>query len=257
MQDSDQYVREMELVRERVPAFDKYPFSLPAFRNLTTLPLHPSVTFFVGENGTGKSTLLEGLAVAFGLNAEGGSRHFAFSTRETHSALNEAIRISPGLRRPRDTYFLRAESFYNVASQIDELDKNPEDWRNPPPPIRDGYGGKSLHEQSHGESFFALFMNRFRGQGFYILDEPEAALSPARQMSLLTRLQMLVQQGSQFVIATHSPIIMAYPDSRIFRFDEDGIRPVEYIETEHYLVMKRFMGDHEGMLRILLGDRDR
>ena len=254
MLDSDQYVLKLELERDRVPGFDAYPFCLPAIRQLSTLELHPAVTFLIGENGSGKSTLLEALAAAAGLNPEGGSRSLQFSSRETHSPLHQFLRLSRGVRRPRDSFFVRAESFYNVASQIDALDETPEDWGFTPRRVIEGYGGRSLHLQSHGESFFTLFMGRFGGNGFYVLDEPEAALSPTRQMAFLARLHQLASQKSQFVIATHSPIIMSYPRARILSLDEDGIGPVEYTETEHFTVMKRFMADHEAMLRILMED---
>jgi predicted ATPase len=152
------------------------------------------------------------------------------------------------VRRNRDGFFLRAESFYNVATAIDRLDGEPSPGR----PVIDSYGGVSLHEQSHGEAFLALFMNRFGGKGLYLLDEPEAALSPTRQMALISRLHDLVEDESQFVIATHSPIIMAYPKSRIFLLTEDGIEEIAYEDTEHYCVTRDFLSNREKMLRILM-----
>jgi len=235
--------------RERVGSPDVYPFCLPACRHLQRLELHPRVTFLIGENGMGKSTLLEAIAVAWGFNAEGGSRHFGFDTRASHSPLWEYLRLSRGVRRARDGYFLRAESFYNVATQIEKLD---EDFDNIPR-IAPSYGQRALHEQSHGEAFLSLMVERFKGNGLYLLDEPEAALSPNRQMSVLTRIHDLVEDGSQFIIATHSPIIMAYPDAVIYQLAEDGIRQVAYTETEHYAVTRSFLGNHERMLDILLG----
>lgn len=172
---SEQYVREIKLRRERVSSFEQYPFSLAVARNLHTLPLHPAVTFIVGENGSGKSTLLEAIAVAWGFNPEGGTKNFRFQTRGSHSNLHEYLTLVKGVRRPKDGFFLRAESFFNVATDIERMDAEPA----PAPPIIDSYGGRSLHEQSHGESFFALMMNRFNGNAFYVLDEPEAALSPS------------------------------------------------------------------------------
>lgn len=243
-----QYLIEIKLRREEIDSFDKYPFCLNGIRKLHSIELNPAVTFFVGENGTGKSTLLEAIAVAWGFNAEGGTKNFKFATRESHSCLSEFIRLSRGVVRPRDGFFLRAESFFNVASEIEKLDSVPASA----PPIIDAYGGRSLHEQSHGESFWSLVMNRFGGQGVYILDEPEAALSPSRQMALLSRIHELVQSKSQFIIATHSPIIMAYPNATIFQLDENGINRIDYEATEHYTVTRQFLNNHEGMLRVLM-----
>ena len=247
-QDNSQYVRSLRLVRERVPSFDEYPFQLPAVRHLDTLRLHPAVTFLIGENGSGKSTLLEALAVAFGFNAEGGSRNFNFTTRSSHSVLHEYIRLERSARRARDGFFLRAESYFNVATQIERLDEDPRGG----PPIIGAYGGRSLHEQSHGESFMALVTERFFGNGLYLLDEPEAALSPTRQLALLARLHELVQLNSQFVIATHSPLLLAYPAALIYSFENDGIRETKYEDTEHYQITRRFLTDHKGMLQRLL-----
>jgi predicted ATPase len=228
------------LLPERITAPDQFPFNLPALRGLGTLTLHPAVTFLVGENGSGKSTLLEALAVGSGFNAEGGSRNFRFETRPSHSELHRALRIARSQRRPQDGFFLRAESFYNVATEVDALG------------VAGSYGGKSLHEQSHGESFIALLMHRFQAEGLYFLDEPEAALSPARQMAALVRIHDLVGEGSQFVIATHSPILMAYPNAMILAVGENGLAPIRYEETEHYTITRRFLNDPSGMLEKLL-----
>ena len=210
------------------------------------LMLDSPVTFLVGENGSGKSTLLEAIAVACGFNAEGGTRNFTFSTRATHSELGEYITVARR-RYPRDGFFLRAESFYNVATTIDEMD---EDFSYGPKVI-ESYGGVSLHHQSHGESFLALVQNRFGGNGLYLLDEPEAALSPTRQLTLLGEMHQLAERDSQFIVATHSPILMAYPGARIYQLSEDGIEPVQYQETEHYQLTRRFLEDPERMLRYL------
>lgn len=239
MLDSTLYLDSIGLDRSRVASFDRYPFSLPAVRTLKHIQLRKPVTFLVGENGSGKSTLLEAIASSWGFNPEGGSRNMLFATGPSESGLHEYLSLQRGLKRPGDGFFLRAESFYNVATEVDRLEAT--SW----------YGGKSLHEQSHGESFLAVFMDRFYGGGFYILDEPEAALSPTRQLSVLTRMHDLVQQRSQFLIATHSPILMGYPDADILLLDEDGIRRVEYEETEHYFITREFLQNRERMLREL------
>lgn len=213
------------------------------------LSLDAPVTFLVGENGSGKSTLLEAIAVTCGFNAEGGTRNFTFSTRATHSELGEYITVAKR-RYPRDGFFLRAESFYNVATNIDEMDEEPSFS----PRLIDSYGGVSLHHQSHGESFLALVQNRFGGNGLYLLDEPEAALSPTRQLTLLGEMHQLVEQNSQFIVATHSPILMAYPGARIYELREDGIHPTTYQETEHYQLTRRFLENPERMLRYLFSD---
>jgi predicted ATPase len=245
------FILAVHLPKDRVPEAAGYPFSLPVVQSLLDgLPLHPKVTFLVGENGSGKSTLVEAIAVAAGLNAEGGSRNFRFATRSSESDLHSAIRLVRGTRRPRDSFFLRAESYFNVATQIERLDE-PVDSPVNSPPITPAFGG-SPHEQSHGESFFALLQNRFRGNGFYVLDEPEAALSPTRQLAFLTRLHDLVRMGSQFVIATHSPIIMGYPDATLLELGAHGIRPVAYEETEHFRITRDFLVRRERILAELL-----
>jgi predicted ATPase len=245
-----QFVLEVRFRRDEVDSFDRYPFSLPAIRKLEDIGLHPSVTFLVGENGSGKSTLVEAIAVACGFNPEGGSKNFGFSTQASHSDLHKYLRLVRGVRRPKTGYFLRAESFYNVASEIDRLDAEPA----AAPPIRNSYGGSSLHHQSHGESFMALLANRFSSSGLYILDEPEAALSPSRQLAALVRIHDLVKGGAQFVIATHSPILMSYPRSKILLLDGEGIRPVAYTDTEHFRTTRDFLGNHQLALRRLLGE---
>ncbi|KTE90405.1 AAA family ATPase [Desulfitobacterium hafniense] len=241
------YIRYIELERSKVPSFAQYPFNLPAVRNLDTLALHPKVTFIVGENGSGKSTILEAIAVAYGFNAEGGTKNFNFSSRRTHSDLSKYVKVVKGTRTPRNGFFLRAESFYNFASNLDDLDSEMAFG----PPLINSYGGRSLHEQSHGESFFAVFLNRFSGDGVYILDEPEAALSPSRQMSMLSRMHELVGEGAQFIIATHSPIIMAYPDALIYQIADD-IEQVGYQETDHYQITRAFLNHPQKMLKLLL-----
>jgi predicted ATPase len=223
---------------------DSYLHSLPIVRHLLReggLRFSKGVTFLVGENGTGKSTLLEAIAVAYGFNAEGGSRNFNFSTNSTHSELYRHLTISRSAY-PKDGFFLRAESFYNVATNIDEIRATP------------NYGGVSLHDQSHGESFLSLLKHRFWGNGLYLLDEPEAALSPSRLMALLVQIHELAKADSQFIIATHSPILMAYPGAEVYELSEDGIRSVDYHETEHYQLTRRFLENPEKMLHYLLDE---
>ncbi len=234
------YIERVLFDPARVSDPDHYAFNLPTMRGFSSLDLHPEVTFFVGENGSGKSTLLEAIAIANGLNPEGGSRNLQFATRDSHSQLHRALRMRKYHALVPDAWFLRAESLFNAATQIDEVAGVGE------------YGGKSLHEQSHGEAFVSLIENRF-GQGLYFLDEPEAALSPQRQLEFLVLLDRLVKQHSQLVIATHSPIIMAYPNATILSFSDAGIRPIAYEETEHYRVTKTFLDSPERMFRHLLG----
>jgi predicted ATPase len=242
----------LSLRRDEVPSLDAYPFSIPAIGALRELRFDHPVTFLIGENGSGKSTLLEALAIAWGLNPEGGSRNFDFSTRASHSDLNRYLRLSRGPRRALDAYFLRAESYFNVATRIEELDREPGGG----PKIIGWYGGKPLHEQSHGESFFALFMNRLGADGFFILDEPEAALSPNRQLAFLSRMHDLVRRGSQFVIATHSPILMAYPDAAIYQLGDGPPRLVDYRDTEHFTVTRNFLTRTDQMLAVLLEEAE-
>lgn len=239
-----------EIIFENFIDADSYLNGLPIIKHLKKtqkLTFRENVTFFVGENGTGKSTLLEAIAVAYGFNAEGGSRNFAFATNETHSELWKSLSI---VKRgyAKDGFFLRAESLYNVATNIDEMDAVPSF----DPPVIEGYGGVSLHRQSHGESFLSIVQNRFFGNGLYILDEPEAALSPMKLLTLLSEINSLVKRNSQFIIATHSPILMAFPDAQILEFSQDGIKHTTYKETEHYKITKRFLDDPERLLYYIL-----
>ena len=226
---------------------DSYLHRVEALKEVESMDFHRPVTFFAGENGTGKSTLLEAVASAWGLNPEGGSRNFRFSTRDTHSSLYRGMRLRKGWRQPEDHFFLRAESFYNVATQVEEYRAGDD-----PSVYNRQYGGRSLHEQSHGESFLALVQNRFRGKGFYLLDEPEAALSPQRQLTLLICLHRLAREGSQFLIASHSPILLGMPEAEILSFDEGRISPVSYEETQSYQVTEMFLNHREYLLERLL-----
>jgi len=218
-----------------------YPFNVPAVCTTEVLTFHPRVTFLVGENGSGKSTLIEALAVAWGFNAEGGSRDHHYSTRASHSQLHRFIRPVRSSMKARDGYFLRAESYFTTATYLESTGS-----------ARPGQA--DIHGKSHGEGFFDLFENRLEGHGLYIMDEPEAALSPSRQLSFLARLHQLVQEGSQFIIATHSPIILGYPDACIYRASEHGLERVEYEDTEHYEVTKGFLNRREVYLDVLLAE---
>ena len=231
----------MTLLRESVENFEHYPFNIPAIRGLETLEFHPQVTFFVGENGSGKSTLVEAVAVAAGFNAEGGSRNFNFATRRSESALHKHLRLARGTRRPKTGYFLRAESFFNVAT---EIENNADAMA--------GHGGIHHHELSHGEAFLALVQKRFWANGLYVLDEPEAALSPQRQLALLRSIHDLVGDACQFIISTHSPLLLAYPNARIFHLSKDGMTEVAYEQTEHYALTRDFLLNREAYLRRLL-----
>lgn len=222
--------------------YGSYPYSIPAVRDIAKIHFHPNVTFFVGENGSGKSTVLEAIALALGFGAEGGTKNVRFRSAGPLSALHDSLRLVRGMPKPRDEYFLRAESFFNVASYMDETG------------YLEGYGGKSLHTQSHGESFMAVLLNKLRGNGIYLLDEPEAALSPSRQLAALSAIHQLVEDHSQFVIATHSPMLLSYPNAKIIQFDESGIGEVALEDTEHFCVTRDFLNNYPRRLEQLLRD---
>lgn len=235
------YLREVSVDRE-VARPDVYPFNIPAIRSLGTLEFHPDVTFLVGENGSGKSTLLEAIALALGFGPEGGTRNMLFETAATTSSLHDRLRMRKSFRKPRNYFFLRAESFYNVATYADETG------------YLAGYGGTSLHRRSHGEAFLAVLNQKLEGHGLYLFDEPEAALSPSRQMTALASIHSLVMEKSQFIIATHSPILLAYPRSTIVLLDARGPHVVRYEETEQYAITRRFLNNYQTMLGELLRD---
>jgi predicted ATPase len=245
MTNPEAFVRSIELVARSAAPREGYPWVLPVVRALAEpLALHPKVTYLIGENGTGKSTLLEAIAIGAGTNPEGGSSNYAFSTRDSHSALGDAVRLVRGARRPKTDFFLRAESFFTAATYLEGLPRNP----------LDSYGGRSLHEQSHGESFLAVLIHRFGPNGLYLLDEPEAALSPQNCLTLLRRMHELIEGGSQFVIATHSPIVLAYPEATIYACEEDGIREVDYESAEPVRLTSVFLDARDGFLRRLFAD---
>ena len=246
------FVRSVRIPSEPPEGAAAYPWVLPAIRRAAALDhglaLHESVTYLIGENGSGKSTLLEAIAVAVGINPEGGSSNFAFSTRESHSSLGESITLVRGPSRPRTDFFLRAESLFAAATYLDDLDGDG------PPVALNAYGGRSLHEQSHGESFLAVILKRFGPQGFYLLDEPEAALSTQNCLTFLRRVHELVQDGSQLVIATHSPIILAYPEASIYSFSDSGLERVLYDDAEPVRLTQNFLAGRQRFLTELLRD---
>ena len=234
------FLRSVQLMRERIEDESVYPFSLATVQALDGLTFAP-VTYFVGENGSGKSTILEALAVASGFNAEGGTKNFNFATRRSESSLHRCLRLAR-TRQARDGFFLRAESFFNVATQIEQLG------------VDHSYGDRALHEQSHGESFLSLINHRFHGESLFILDEPEAALSPQRQLALLVRMRQLVDDNCQFIIATHAPIVLAYPDATIYQLSDAGIASVDYDDTEQVSLTRDFLNDRARFMRRLLRD---
>lgn len=232
------YLREISIREDFDFDVDDYPFTIPAVRYMDTIYPHADVTFFVGENGAGKSTILEAIAVASGLPSEGGSPN-VYREQQDVSPLHHHLKIVKGFRKPKYSYFLRAESLFNVFSYIDQLD--------PPKPQ------PSLHLRSHGEAFMDVMLD-FGPNGLYLLDEPEAALSPSRQLAALSAIHQLVQQGCQFIIATHSPILLSYPNAKILQFDGSGISEVAYEDTEHYAITRDFLNHYERRLEQLLAD---
>ena len=236
-------IREIRIDNE-LPESEFYT-NLPAVKQIIRehgIVLTRPVTFFVGENGIGKSTLIEAVAVAAGFNPEGGTRNYNFATSDSHSTLYRHIHLVRGAGRHTDGFFLRAESFYNAASYLDTMDSK----------VLLSYGGESLHRLSHGESFLALIENRFSPDGLFILDEPEAAVSPMRMLRMMADIHSLAEQGAQFIISTHSPILITLPDSDIIQFSEHGLERVDYRDTQHFQVTKDFLADPDRMLRILL-----
>jgi predicted ATPase len=230
---------------------NKYPLNLAAIRNVQSLALDPHMTIFVGENGSGKSTLVEGIAVAAGFNAEGGSANFNFRTQRHTPELATHLRLVRNPARPRTGFFLRAESFFNVATEIERLDEEPSKASR----IGPAYGPQPLHEVSHGESFLALVINRFGPGGLYVLDEPEAALSPTGCLGLVRRFHELLDQGSQFIIATHSPILMSFPRATIYLLNESGPVKATWESLDHVRITREFLNDPNAVLEVLLTNR--
>ena len=218
---------------------DSYLWTIPAIAGVERVDFEKPVTCFVGENGSGKSTLLEAMAVSYGFNPEGGTKNYSFSTFDSHSELCDSLRLIRGPRKARWGYFLRAESFYNVATAEAAYSQS-------------GGTPQHLHEKSHGESFLATVQNNFRGGGVYLLDEPEAALSPQRQLTLLREIHTCAQTGAQFFIVTHSPILLGLPGAAILSFDDGPIHPIAYEETDSYQITSLFLSDRQRILRSLL-----
>ena len=236
---SELMIKRISLERDKIESFDKYPFNIEIVKNFEKLEFTSPVTFFVGENGIGKSTFIEALAVSLGLPAEGGTENFKYQTNNTTSELSNYLRVSK-FNRPKTRFFLRAESFYNFSTEVDRL-VNEDGFYN----LRKSYGG-SLHECSHGEAFLKLVQNRFTDHGLYILDEPEAALSPQRQLSLLCLIDELAKEGSQFIIATHSPILISYRDGKILDLN-NNFKEVKYEDTDIYSIYKMYIDEPEAM----------
>lgn len=237
---NDQFIRQITIDWNQIEKYS-YLRNIPAINGLDNLEFTQPITFFVGENGSGKSTLLEAIAVAYGFNPEGGTRNYNFPTYDSHSKLHGAIRLSKGYRKAQGGYFLRAESFYNVATKEEDY----ADLKHP---------SEHYHEKSHGESFLALAQKRLNPNGVYIFDEPEAALSPQRQLTLLMEIYNCAKEGSQFIIVTHSPILLSIPGARILTFDDGLIHPCSYEETDSYQITKMFIENREQILRRLLGE---
>lgn len=243
----NRFIRQIRIDWDKIET-SSYLRSIPALAGLEELSFSENITFFVGENGTGKSTLLEAIAAGYGFNPEGGTLNYRFSTFDDVSELCSALTFSKGFRRPASSYFFRAESFFNVATKAEDYrDGKPKDI------YYARYGGKSLHEQSHGESFLSYFLS-FEGPGLYIMDEPEAALSPQRQLTLLIQIVKMAAQGSQFLIASHSPILLGTPGALILSFDGGQIHPCAYEETESYQVTELFLNHREALLNRLLDE---
>lgn len=238
------FLRSVEILskaEERNP--NSYPFTIPAIKHLDILEFKRNVTFFVGENGSGKSTILEAIAYQCGFNTAGGGKNNIYEVDASRSILGDHVRLS-WMPKITNGFFLRAETFYHFASHLDSL-----------PESLPYYGGRSLHEQSHGEAFLSLFKHRFGKKAIYLLDEPEAALSPARQLALMRVIKDLDQEA-QFIIATHSPILLGYPDAQILNFDVQPVGEIRYEDTLHYIITRRFLENRKSVLRELFSDSD-
>ena len=232
-------VKKITIDRDKIGSFDIYPFNIEIVKNFKELNFKAPVTFFVGENGVGKSTFIEALAVALGLPAEGGTQNFRYNTKYTTSNLSDYLKVST-FYKPKTKFFLRAESFYNFSTELQRVVEENNYYS-----LYDVYGG-NLHNCSHGESFLKLVQNKFTDHGLYILDEPEAALSPQRQLSLLCLIDRLVKEGSQFIIATHSPILISYRDGIILDLN-NNFKEINYKDTDIYSLYKMYLENPDVM----------
>lgn len=239
---NDQFIKKIDVDWSKI-SINSYLKRINSIKNMNTLVFNKPITFFVGENGSGKSTLLEAIAVEYGFNPEGGTKNYHFSTYDSHSELCNAIRITKGICRPKCGYFLRAESFYNVATKEEEY----ADIAHP---------SEKYHERSHGESFLSVAQNYMKSNGIYIFDEQEAALSPQRQLTLLIDIYMCSKKGSQFIIATHSPILLGIPNADIYSFNDEEIHLCKYEETDSYVITEMFINNRNNLLHKLLNEKD-
>ena len=235
------YVRSVQIKSADQLDWSIYPYNIPTVNDLEKIEFHPKITFFVGDNGSGKSTILEALALALGFSEEGGTRNVMLNSASSASPLHESLRIIKSFKKPKDYYFLRAESFYNVGTYMNELNYLVE------------YGG-NIHERSHGEAFIKVLTSKLKGKGLYLMDEPEAALSPSMQIMALSALHQLCEDDSQMIIATHSPILLAYPHCKIYQFTDTGIKSVSYEETDHFRITKDFLNCYQKRVQQLLED---
>lgn len=241
------------LERSKITDWDEYPYHIPAIHSIDTLDLNNPVVLLTGDNGSGKSTLLEAIAIVMGCNPEGGGRNFSFESRSSHSSLHEVLRVARDTRPVRDLFFYRAETFYNLSSEINRLDEDP----GLDAPVISRYGGQNLHTLSHGQSVIQLFRHRFREKSIYFLDEPEASLSAARQLEAIGHIHRLVQQGSQFFIATQSPLFLAYPDAKIYELDGEGITQAHgFSEINSISIYKRVVLEGPDFIRKMIFNGD-
>ena len=240
---NDLFVKRISLKRHKVEDFNKYPFNIEVLKNFNELSLEKNVSFFIGDNGIGKSSLIEAIAIVLGMNPEGGTENFMFSTRDTHSELHDYLVVSKGTKRPTTRFFFRAETFYNFATEKEHVGGG-------------GYGKRNLHDVSHGESFMQLIVNRFSEKGLYVLDEPEAALSPTNQLKLLAIIDRMAKNGSQFIIATHSPILISYVDGVVYDLN-NNFKKTDYRQTDTFNIYRNFIYDPSGMQKELFDKRDK